>query len=358
MADNSLKAAPSALVQHLLLRPVDGIDEAIPQPADIGHGAIDIGIVGQADGDVVVVGAGAFGRHAGRQRQAARQQDLLEGCILAAQPRDFALERGTIFRRHLTRPTHGALAAQRDFAGLRIEPDKALGHFVERIAAAIGVWCCFVGKDWRRKGLPFLLAVRAELERRGVRAEVHCAGHGPADLGRQAGVVFTGFIDKAREPGRFLEFLTGCDLGCLFSTHEPLGISTLEFLRAGVPVCGFAVEGLADTLPPDAGFRFAPHATASEVAETLQAAYRDDAVVERLRSAAQVWSPLVTWERCIGEWTELLEHGCIAHPVQPWRGIAPRGNPRRDLSRLDPSGLGGAVATFSSESGTQTDHEN
>ncbi len=216
----------------------------------------------------------------------------------------------------------------------------------------------FVGKDWRRKGLPFLLAVRAELERRGVRAEVHCAGHGPADLGRQAGVVFTGFIDKAREPGRFLEFLTGCDLGCLFSTHEPLGISTLEFLRAGVPVCGFAVEGLADTLPPDAGFRFAPHATASEVAETLQAAYRDDAVVERLRSAAQVWSPLVTWERCIGEWTELLEHGCIAHPVQPWRGIAPRGNPRRDLSRLDPSGLGGAVATFSSESGTQTDHEN
>src|SRR6202035_1421305 len=71
------------------------------------------------------------------------------GGILAAQPRDLALERGAIFRRHLTRPTHGALAAQRDFAGLRIEPDKTVGHFVERIAAAIGVWCCFVGKDWR-----------------------------------------------------------------------------------------------------------------------------------------------------------------------------------------------------------------
>src|SRR5580704_5055058 len=107
MADSSLKVAPSALVQHLPLRPVDGIDEAI------------------------------------------RQQGLLEGCILAAQPRDFALERGAIFRCHLARPTHGALAAQRDFAGLRIEPDKAVGHFVERIAASIGVWCCFVGTDWR-----------------------------------------------------------------------------------------------------------------------------------------------------------------------------------------------------------------
>ena len=48
MADSSLKAAPSALVQHLLLRPVDGIDEAIPQPADIGHGAVDIGMRDQA----------------------------------------------------------------------------------------------------------------------------------------------------------------------------------------------------------------------------------------------------------------------------------------------------------------------
>src|SRR3984885_11948004 len=110
MADNSLKTAPSALVQHLFLRPVDGVDEAIPQPADIGHRAIDIGVVGQADRDVVIMAAGAFRRRAGRQRQAVRQQGLLEGRIFAAQPRDLALERGAILRRRLTRPAHGALA--------------------------------------------------------------------------------------------------------------------------------------------------------------------------------------------------------------------------------------------------------
>ena len=34
-------------------------------------------------------------------------------------------------------------------------------------------------------------------------------------------------------------------------------MSVLEFLRAGVPVAGYAVEGPAETLPPDAGLRFA-----------------------------------------------------------------------------------------------------
>lgn len=177
----------------------------------------------------------------------------------------------------------------------------------------------FVGKDWRRKGLPFVLAIRDELERMGVRAVVRCAGHAPAGLERRRGMEFVGFIDKAREPGRFVKFLAGCDVGCLFSSHEPLGISTLEFLRAGVPVAGFAVEGLCDTLPPDAGFRFAPGTKAADAAEALRTAYADPLRVTGLRAAARAWSPLVTWERCLREWQELLATGRIEYPVQPWR---------------------------------------
>ncbi len=115
----------------------------------------------------------------------------------------------------------------------------------------------FVGKDWQRKGLPLLVAVRHELARRGWKASVHAAGNAPLEMARASGVRFVGFIDKHRDPARFLKFITGCDVGCLFSDREALGISTLEFLRAGVPVAGFAHEGPADTLPPDAGFRFA-----------------------------------------------------------------------------------------------------
>ena len=179
----------------------------------------------------------------------------------------------------------------------------------------------FVGKDWKRKGLPFLLRVRAELERRGMPAIVRCAGNCPAELSGEPGLEYVGFIDKAKEPGRFLEFLMSCDVGCLFSEQEPLGISTLEFLRAGIPVTGFMVEGVADTVPPDAGFRFAVTSTATEVAFVLREAFKNPDTVLRLRAKARAWSPLVTWERCLKEWEELLATGAVKSPVQPWRGL-------------------------------------
>jgi glycosyltransferase involved in cell wall biosynthesis len=180
----------------------------------------------------------------------------------------------------------------------------------------------FVGKDWKRKGLPFLLGVRAELERMGLPALVRCAGHCPAELRRTPGLEYAGFIDKAIAPDRFVEFLASCDVGCLFSDREPLGISTLEFLRAGVPVAGFMVEGVADTVPPDAGFRFEPTATAEEVAATLRAAFGDEDTVGKMRETARAWSPFVTWERCVKEWQELLATGSVKCPVQPWQGLA------------------------------------
>ena len=88
MAESAIKSLPLALVQHLFLRPADGIDEALPDAADIRHGAVEIGIVGQADGDVVVVRAGLLRRRAGRQRQVVRQEGLFERGIFAAQPRN------------------------------------------------------------------------------------------------------------------------------------------------------------------------------------------------------------------------------------------------------------------------------
>lgn len=178
----------------------------------------------------------------------------------------------------------------------------------------------FVGKDWVRKGLPFLLQVRDLLERMGVTAVVRCAGNCPAELQKTRGLEYAGFIDKARDARRFVGFLSGCDVGCLFSSHEPLGISTLEFLRAGVPVAGFCVEGVADTLPPDAGFRFEPTATVEEVATTFWEAFREPHTVAELRAAARAWSPLVTWKRCMAEWVELFGTGRIARPVQLWKG--------------------------------------
>jgi glycosyltransferase involved in cell wall biosynthesis len=206
-------------------------------------------------------------------------------------------------------------------ANLELPPDYAFPLVAGEAGRDRPLVLGFVGKDWKRKGLPFLLEVRAELERMGLPAVVRCAGHCPDELRRTPGLEYAGFIDKAVAPDRFVEFLASCDVGCLFSEREPLGISTLEFLRAGVPVTGFMVEGVADTVPPDAGFRFEPDTTAETVALALHTAFGDEAAAGKLRETARAWSPFVTWERCVKEWQQLLATGSVKCPVQPWRGL-------------------------------------
>jgi glycosyltransferase involved in cell wall biosynthesis len=179
----------------------------------------------------------------------------------------------------------------------------------------------FVGKDWKRKGLPFLLDVRDELVRRGWRCAVRAVGVVPKSFRGRAGLEFGGFVDKERTPGKFAEFLASCDIGCLFSRRESLGISTLEFLHAGVPVAGFAHEGPADTLPPDAGFRFPVITKSQEVADVFESYLSEEMRQKEFQRNAQAWSPFLTWERCVTEMRELWETGAVENPIRLWLGL-------------------------------------
>jgi glycosyltransferase involved in cell wall biosynthesis len=175
----------------------------------------------------------------------------------------------------------------------------------------------FVGKDWKRKNLPFLVNVARKLETMGVKAEVHCAGGCPPELQRDPLVKWLGFLDKQHDPAGFIRFLQGCDLGCLFSLSEASSIAVLEFLRVGVPVAGFVVDGMGDLLLPGAAVRFAPGASADEVAESLADAAGSDRL-RRLRAGAAEAMPVVTWGRCLRDLTAALEPevaGTISIPL-------------------------------------------
>jgi glycosyltransferase involved in cell wall biosynthesis len=179
----------------------------------------------------------------------------------------------------------------------------------------------FVGKDWRRKGLPYLLEVRRSLAGIGIPTVIRCAGGVPEPLPDDGVIDHWGFIDKNRNPERFHDFLKGCDIGCLFSEAEASSIAVLEFLHAGIPVAGFTVDGMTDLFPPDAGFRFEPGTPPDRVADQFSVAFQNAAEVARLRRNARAWSPLVTWERCLREWKELLQTGKVLRPVELWRGL-------------------------------------
>lgn len=177
-----------------------------------------------------------------------------------------------------------------------------------------------VGNDWKRKGAPLLIEIARHLRQRGLAVVVRIIGRCPPDLARDCAEVL-GPIDKRTELPRFIAALQGCDLGCLFSEREALGISVLEFLRVGVPVAGFAHEGPADTIPPDAGFRFLPRSDAGIIADQLAPYVRSFDRQRVLRENAARWSRAVTWERCLRELHAVLDQGQVKQSVRPWLGV-------------------------------------
>jgi glycosyltransferase involved in cell wall biosynthesis len=102
----------------------------------------------------------------------------------------------------------------------------------------------FIGKDWRRKGLPFLLQVAEELARRKIGVRVVALGPPAADLPSHPLLEPAGFVDKEHDVPRFVRLVRSFHFGCLFASAEACGIANLECLRLGVPVLASRVGGV------------------------------------------------------------------------------------------------------------------
>lgn len=200
--------------------------------------------------------------------------------------------------------------------GANIITDKAV--VAKRPATSGKFTLGIVGMDWKRKGLPLLVELVPLLRERGVDAEIMIIGGCPTEYARLDFVRYEGKIDKRTEADRFIRLVNGCDLGCLFSESEALGISVLEFLRCGVPVAGFLHEGMLDTLPPSASLRFKYGATPTVIADAIQEFAND---VCRRNNAVDSVCKLtsnVTWSRAVQEiesWT--MKGECIS-PLRLW----------------------------------------
>src|SRR5688572_5808430 len=90
-------AAPAAgrgSLRHVLLQAHDGLDQPAPGALDKGHGAVEIGPVGEAQVLVAAAGLGRIHLHAARQVETAAEHLFLQCGILGLQAGDLALERG------------------------------------------------------------------------------------------------------------------------------------------------------------------------------------------------------------------------------------------------------------------------
>ena len=128
----------------------------------------------------------------------------------------------------------------------------------------------FLGKEWQRKGGPFLLQLADALIERGIPTLIRAIGPNLTELPAHPALQPLGFINKQGDTARFVAELRSWHFGTLFSEAEAFGISNRECLRLGVPVVAHAVGGIASTLPDDGcGQLFAAHPRAAEVADWI-----------------------------------------------------------------------------------------
>ncbi len=165
----------------------------------------------------------------------------------------------------------------------------------------------FLGKDWARKGGPFLLQLVEELQRRGIPALIRAIGPDPVLLPAHPALQSLGFIDKQSDTARFVHELRSWHFGTLFSTAEAFGISNRECLRLGVPVLAHAVGGIASTLPDGGcGQLFPAHPRPVEVANWIAERLTPYESYLAWRSAlAPRWREF-TWEAAVEQLAAIL----------------------------------------------------
>lgn len=165
----------------------------------------------------------------------------------------------------------------------------------------------FIGKNWERKGLPFLLDVADALEQRSIDAEVWAVGPEPSVLPDHPSLRPQGFIDKASDLDRFVDVIRGLHFGCLFSSVEAFGISNVECLRLGVPVLASGVGGIPDTVPDGCGLLFAPDVPAGTVAERIAPFAEDPSGYHELREHILSHPERFTWGRSVERFEEIWD---------------------------------------------------
>lgn len=164
----------------------------------------------------------------------------------------------------------------------------------------------FIGKDWQRKRLPYLLKIAEFLNRQNIQVEVSVIGPTAQELPKSKFIKALGFIDKQKQMETFIKLVQSWHFGCLFSTTEGQGQSILECMRLGVPVLGSKAGGIPDSIPQDLGFVFEVDTSAKEIADQLAFFVGNSEQYQQLRqkvaSRAQEFSWTKTIEKFIQVW--------------------------------------------------------
>ncbi|HTL28936.1 MAG TPA: glycosyltransferase family 4 protein [Tepidisphaeraceae bacterium] len=190
----------------------------------------------------------------------------------------------------------------REYLATRGESWRSRGEpFTDKHPARLG----FIGMDWKRKGLERLVEAAKILHARGRSVRVAIIGDCPQCLRDEPVAEWLGVISKATQMREFVSAIDTFALGCLPSYSEPLGISTLECLRLGVPVMGTRVGGIPDCVPQTGGFLVPGNVNADDLADAIDARVFDPAIYRAMVQGAIEEMNRVSWDATARRFIEL-----------------------------------------------------
>ena len=165
----------------------------------------------------------------------------------------------------------------------------------------------FLGKDWHRKGGPFLIQLHEELKSIGIPSVIRCIGPNDKDMPSHEAIHNLGFIDKQKALNKFVEEISSWHFGTLFSTAEAFGISNRECLLIGVPVLSHAIGGIPSTIPDDdCGIIFPPNPNVSDVAKCIKSKIFPYEKYLKWRKRLSIRSTEFTWESSVDKLKQII----------------------------------------------------
>jgi glycosyltransferase involved in cell wall biosynthesis len=164
----------------------------------------------------------------------------------------------------------------------------------------------FVGKDWRRKGLEAALNSIHFARCLGLNPSLRIIGCDPRTIPSRLrtieGVEWLGFVDKNSHPKDFMEAVSECDIGCLFSTAEAGGMALREYHALGLATVAANVGGIPEYVVPAAS-RLTNDATPENIACILhEICVSDPDIVRRAWSSRRS----VLWAEAIKNFPRFL----------------------------------------------------
>ena len=165
----------------------------------------------------------------------------------------------------------------------------------------------FVGHEFRRKGLPWVIEAMADLPEHvclvvvgGNRTLVEAAAQTASKFGVSNQVIFAGTVVDS-EP-----FFRACDVFCLPSQYETGPLVLLEALAAGLPAVVTAV-GLGRVLIKQGVNGFVVHPKPKDISDALSNTLRDTQQWKRMSEAAVQSAQPHSWRSKAIQYAELVD---------------------------------------------------